>query len=188
MRGCLVDKSHQADNYRGEFLGALGPLLLLRAAFMANPQLDCSHARLELYCDNKGVVTHGNQPNVVLKADQVQADLIRLMKTYTRLIPAQLQWIHVMHGHLDTNTPFAQLTIIQQLNVRCNQLARWYLVRAIMTGDYFFPPSPMKILFCLSTPKKSDRQPRSKYIDNGASKLHEICLADKIKFHQIVLS
>eukprot|EP00956_Cyclotella_meneghiniana_P012521 scaffold17820_cov42-Cyclotella_meneghiniana.AAC.3 len=117
MRGCLVDESHQADNYRGEFLGALGPLLLLRAAFMANPQVHCSHIRLELYCDNKGGVTHGNQVDAVLKADQVQADLIRLMKTYTRLIPAQLQWIHV-HGHSDANTPFAQLTIIQQLNTQ----------------------------------------------------------------------
>ena len=141
IKGCLVDESHQADNYRGEFLGALGPLLLLRAAFTANPQVDCSHTRLVLYCDNKGVVTHGNQVDAVLKPDQVQADLIRLMRTYTRLIPAQLQWIHV-HGHSDANTPFAQLTIIQQLNVRCDQLAKWYLVRAIRAGDYIDPTFP----------------------------------------------
>ena len=98
VKGCMADASPQADNYRGEFLGALGPLLILRAVFMANPQVDCSHVRLGLHCDNKGVVTHGNQPHAAIKADQVQADLIRLQKIYSRILPVQLQWHHVK-GH-----------------------------------------------------------------------------------------
>eukprot|EP00956_Cyclotella_meneghiniana_P013315 scaffold19184_cov46-Cyclotella_meneghiniana.AAC.5 len=81
IKGCFVDSSHQADNYGGEFLGALGPLLLLRAAFMANPQVDAATVKIRLYCENKGVVAHGNKVDEVLKLEQVQADLIRLMKT-----------------------------------------------------------------------------------------------------------
>eukprot|EP00956_Cyclotella_meneghiniana_P013334 scaffold19185_cov47-Cyclotella_meneghiniana.AAC.7 len=113
IKGSFVDSSHQADNYKGEFLGALGPLLLLRAAFMANPQVDAATVKIRLYSDNKGVVAHGNKVDEVLKSKEVQADLIRLMKTYSRLIPVQLQWIHV-HGHSNDTTPFHKLSLAQQ--------------------------------------------------------------------------
>eukprot|EP00956_Cyclotella_meneghiniana_P030764 scaffold78445_cov84-Cyclotella_meneghiniana.AAC.1 len=141
IKGCFVDSSHQADNYRGEFLGALGPLLLLRAAFMANPQVEAASAKIRLYCDNKGVVAHGNKVDEVLKSEQVQADLIRLMKTYSRLIPVQLQWIHV-HGHSDDTTPSHKLSLAQQLNVRCDALARKYLLRAIQQHIFIHPSFP----------------------------------------------
>jgi len=54
--------------------------------------VDCSHVRLGLHCDYKGVVTHGNQPLAAIKTDQVQADLIRLQKIYSQVLPVQLQW------------------------------------------------------------------------------------------------
>ena len=35
IRGCFTDNSNASDNYRGELLGSIGPLLLLRAAFVS---------------------------------------------------------------------------------------------------------------------------------------------------------
>lgn len=142
VKGCLVDKSHQADNYRGEMLGAIGSLLILRTAIEANPQADCSRVCLQLHCDNKGVISHGNQLYTALKVDQVQADLIRLMKTYARqLLPIQVDWIHVK-GHSDDTVAFSQLTIVQQLNVRCDQMAKSYLLRAIRNNTFIQPHFP----------------------------------------------
>ena len=42
IKSCFADASNQADDnyYRGEFLEVPGPLLILRAVFMANPQVN----------------------------------------------------------------------------------------------------------------------------------------------------
>jgi hypothetical protein len=87
IRGCFTDCSPESDNYRGELLGALRPLLLLTAAFKSRPDLDQDEL-LQLtqktYFDNRGVVLHGNQPNSALKDGQKQADLISGYSSRTR--------------------------------------------------------------------------------------------------------
>jgi hypothetical protein len=76
-KGCFTDNSLDSDNYRGELLGSLGPLLLLRAAFMScsdkNLLADASVSTILLHCDNRGVVLHGNDPHSPLKDGQKQA-------------------------------------------------------------------------------------------------------------------
>lgn len=138
VKGCMADASPNADNYRGEFLGALGPLLVLLAVLMANPQVHCSQVRLDLHCDNKGVVTHGNQSQATIKADQVQADLFRLQKIYSRVLPLHLQWHHV-NGHSDDTNSFTNLSLVQQLNVRCDEMACKHLLRSIRLGTFMDP-------------------------------------------------
>jgi hypothetical protein len=63
IRGCFTDNSTDSDNYRGELLGSIGPLLLIRAAFMACHDTslleDASVSTILLHCDNRGVVLHG---------------------------------------------------------------------------------------------------------------------------------
>jgi hypothetical protein len=117
IRGCFTDKSRHADNYRGELLGALGPLLLIKTAVESNPSLFASSTApptVNLHCDNRGVILHGNDPNSSIKDGQVHADLVRLLKQYSRNSPLTINWIHIK-GHSDdsigwTYPPFNNLT------------------------------------------------------------------------------
>ena len=87
MSGSFVDESSDATNYRGELLGSLRPLLLIRAAILTHIPPSTFNSTITLHCDNKGVVSHGNSTQVALKQEQEQADLIRLLKSYSRQLP-----------------------------------------------------------------------------------------------------
>jgi hypothetical protein len=139
IKGCFTDSSHDGDNYRGEILGAIGPLILIDAAIQSNPTIASTiplERRITFYCDNRGIVLHGNSPNEALKDDQVQSDLLRLLKSYSRSIICRPHWVHV-HGHSDDNIPF-ELLLPQQLNTRCDKLTKQYLRQAIL-NDYYSP-------------------------------------------------
>eukprot|EP00956_Cyclotella_meneghiniana_P021216 scaffold38273_cov70-Cyclotella_meneghiniana.AAC.4 len=87
IKGCFCEDSPNGDNYRGELLGSLGPLLLLKASFSTSAATGMDQATIQLasqslYCDNKGVINHGNDPTATLRSEQPQADLIRLLKSY----------------------------------------------------------------------------------------------------------
>lgn len=146
ISGCFVDESIDSNNYRGELLGALGPLLILRAAFESNPSLASSPETIAtinqlLHCDNNGVVGHGNDQQGPLKQDQTQADLIRLLKSYSRRLPFRTKWIHVK-GHSDRYQAFSQLTLIEQLNVRCDAMAKKCLIDTIASRVFIVPTFP----------------------------------------------
>jgi hypothetical protein len=147
IKGCFVDQARDANNYRGELLGSLGPMLILKAAYESNPDpietalASNPNLTINLHCDNKGVLTHGNSPFQSLKAEQSQADLIRLLKTYTRELPFKTTWNHV-NGHADKYKAFDQLTHEEQLNVRCDEIAKAHLIQAIESTDYIHHTFP----------------------------------------------
>ena len=148
IKGCFSDDSPNGDNYRGELLGGLGPLLLLKAALASSAATEIDQATIQLssqslYCDNKGVISHGNDPTATLRSEQPQADLIRLLKSYTRELPCKITWIHVK-GHADDNIPFEELSLPQQLNVRCDEIAKIKLIDAIADGDFIDPTFPFE--------------------------------------------
>ena len=89
---------------------------------------------IELHCDNKGVISHGSDPLSALKAEQKQADLIRLLKIYTRDLPCKILWLHV-NSHADRFKAFNDLILPEQLNVQCDSIAKAKLQEAVHTGD-----------------------------------------------------
>jgi hypothetical protein len=146
IKGCFVDHSPNSDNYRGELLGGVGSLLVLKTALSNHHSLSQATARLRLLsqsilCDNKGVISHGNEPSTALRSEQAQADLIRLLKSYALDLPCKIEWVHVK-GHADDNIPFELLTLPQQLNVRCDKLAKKHLIDTIADGNYIDPVFP----------------------------------------------
>jgi hypothetical protein len=148
IKGCFCDDSPNGDNYRGELLGGLGPLLLLKAAFSTSTATGVDQATIQLssqslYCDNKGVISHGNEPTAILRSKQPQADLIRLLKSYTRELPCKITWIHVK-GQANDQIPFEELSLPQQLNVRCDEIAKIKLIDAIADGSFIDPVFPFK--------------------------------------------
>jgi len=63
VRGIIVKRSDAADNHRPKTLGALMSQLVLRAA-TGGKYLPYQEA--EVFCDNRGVVSHGNSSKTVL--------------------------------------------------------------------------------------------------------------------------
>jgi hypothetical protein len=115
IRGCFTDSSSDSDNYRGEILGAIGATLLIDAALKTRSpaNLPPYTPSITLYCNNRGVVIHGNAPSKPLKDGQAQADLLRLLKTYSRAIPANLNYGCTQKG---TPTTIYPLNFSHSLN------------------------------------------------------------------------
>lgn len=78
LKSAMAETSDSASNYRGELLGVVMALLILRAASI---DLIPQYPQITLHCNNRGVLSHGNSPRTSLPEKQKQADLIRLIKT-----------------------------------------------------------------------------------------------------------
>jgi len=138
--GSVVEHSANADNYRAEALGSIVGQLVLRAA----SQRHFRYKSCEAYCDNKGIVNHANDCDSPLKEKQSQADVIALVKQYSRDLPFRVQYKHVF-GHLDDVLRWDQLSDVQQLNVEMDTLAKKALLAALVNREFIdaeFPFEP----------------------------------------------
>jgi hypothetical protein len=77
LKSSIAESSEAASNYRGELLGAVIALLILQAS---SHNLTGPLPAITLFCDNCGVLSHGNNPYTALPKKQKQADLIRFIK------------------------------------------------------------------------------------------------------------
>jgi hypothetical protein len=93
-----VEVSNSADNYRAEWLGALGCSLILKA--VSHTLSVYNQLSVERNCDNMRVVKHGNYLYGALKDGQSQADVIRLTKSLDRDLPLQFTYRRVQ-SHTD---------------------------------------------------------------------------------------
>jgi hypothetical protein len=136
---CETTTSAVASNYRGELIGGVAitvALLALQGSTVKTPT-----TKLEIYCDNLGVVQHANRRYKPLPEKQPQADLILLLRHNLDRLSLNVQYVHV-YGHLDEHTQFNQLTMPQQLNVIADKLAKECLLDSINTGTRFGPTYP----------------------------------------------
>lgn len=95
------------------------------------------------YCDNKGVLNHGNDLSSHMKADQKQADLIRLVKCYSRQLSIKITWKHV-RCHADKHQAYSLLSANEQLqlNVRCDAITKNVLIDSVVSLSYIHPDFP----------------------------------------------
>ena len=94
-------------------------------------------------CDNMGVVIHGNNCRRSLKESQSQADLIRCVRQLLARLPFTVTYKHV-DAHQDNIKTWASLTLLQQLNVIADQLAKDVLISAIATDNFTSPKFPFE--------------------------------------------
>jgi hypothetical protein len=138
-----MECSHDASNYRGELLGAVLSLLILRAATSYSPP---PLLQSTLYCDNRGVISYSNSPLVALLEKQLQADLIRLVKHLSATNHCRLTWVWV-EGHAVERKGWDNCTLPERLNDHAEKLVKDSLLLAmaggpIMDGD--FPLEPVR--------------------------------------------
>jgi hypothetical protein len=118
---CEVTDANTASNYRGELIGAVlstSFLLILSKHTRAAKGGTCS-----IYCDNLGVVSHGNNFTRSLPEKQVQSDLICLLRRNIIRLTTTTHYVHV-RGHMDDDKTFSELSLPQQLNVIADHLAK----------------------------------------------------------------
>ena len=139
-----VERSSCASNYRGELLGALGYLLILKAVFPDDRDYIIDVSTLptsDAYCDNMGVVKHGRLPMKPLSEKQVQSDILGHIKYLLRVLPARTRFNHV-RAHMRRVLAVKDMTLEQVLNEEMDIKAGETLVDAVRDGDYittFFP-------------------------------------------------
>ena len=143
--GKIVERSDFADNYQAEGLGAIGGLLILRAATMRV----LSYKECLAYCDNLGIVCHASKPNKPLSEKQSQWDVIGLIKQYVKQLDFDIPYHHV-HAHLDKVLRWDQLTYIQKLNVECDSLGKEALLNGIVDQKFISSRFPFEdiVLTC----------------------------------------
>ena len=146
LKVSVAERSDAASNYRGELLGSILSLLILRAA---SDGLAPPRSLVVLHCDNRGVITHGNTPFTSLSDKQQQADLIRLMKFLSTTNKCQSRWEWVA-GHAVERQGWRNSTLPERLNHQADLLAKQALLSAIhggptISGDFPFEVVRMKL-------------------------------------------
>jgi len=128
-----------ATNYRGEVLGGILALVILRAATegYAMP----SFSRVVCGCDNMGVVSHGNEFWAPLQEKQCQGDLLRVLKRLVATAPVRPRLKHV-YGHQDDHVEYEKLDDLAQTNVDADRYASEDLEESVASGRYITGPLP----------------------------------------------
>jgi hypothetical protein len=149
---CELTDPDTASNYRGEIIGGVIATLLLRALSVCAPPPPPAKI-LPIYCDNLGVVCHGNAYLRSLPEKQVQQDVLCLLRQNIMSLPHPVNYKHV-YGHLDEGASFASLELPQQLNVMADMLAKTELQRCISSLDGRPPTYPLEAVRILVGGKK----------------------------------
>jgi hypothetical protein len=147
LKSSIADSTEVASNYYGELLGAVIALLILQAS---SHNLTRPLPTITLFCDNCGVLSHGNNPYTALPEKQKQADLIRLIKLLSgsSSITPTWEWVE---GHAVERKGLQRSTLLKRLNNQADKLAKVALVSVIaggpvMEGDFPFKVVKLKLL------------------------------------------
>jgi hypothetical protein len=109
---------------------------------VAGADLDLPSPPVVLYCDNRGILSHGNNPTPLLLQKQKQANLIRLIKFLSGTNNGKVGWEWV-EGHAVESRGWACCTLLERLNDQADRLAKHALIsaiagRAVIGGDLPF--------------------------------------------------
>ena len=144
FHGAVAEQLPAADNYHGKILGGILTNLVLQAASM-----NClsPYQRATIICDNQGVIYHGDYPTQSLKEKQAQVDILRIFKDIVSSHPFPIfyQWVK---SHHDDKNDWEELTLVEQLNVLINWLAKEVLISAVEKNRFInntFSGEKMKI-------------------------------------------
>ena len=142
-----VEKIPEASIYRGEILGALGYLFVLKVVTSRESFLDQPRTAVKGIADNKGVIIRACDPSRPLKMNQSQVDVLGLMTSIIRELPIRIAYTHV-HSHLDEHISYNLLPFDYQQNADVDNLAQTALDSAVECNTYItsqFPYEPFTI-------------------------------------------
>jgi hypothetical protein len=142
LKSSIAESLKKVSNYCGELLGAVIALLILRASshILTEPL-----PAITLFCDNRGVLSHGNKPYAALPEKQKQADLIRLIKLLSASsnITSSWEWVE---GHAVERKGLQRSTLPKHFKDQANKLAKVALVSAIAGGPVMEMNFPFEVV------------------------------------------
>jgi len=169
-----VERLPEAGIYRGEILGAVGYLIVLRvvttrASFAARPR-----PAVKGIADNTGVIKRARNAHAPLKMNQPQSDVLRLMTFIIRDLPICIAYTHV-HSHLDDHVSYELLPFDFQQNADMDAMAQSALDEAIESRNFIasqFPFEPFTI--CCPEKRITKNFTTSIYIERGRSTARDV--------------
>ena len=133
--------NRSVDNYRAEILGGCCAQLIVKASVTGRGVMGA--ATPSFGCDNMGVVLHGNNVRRPLLEKQAQADVLRYFKQLILESRIGCTMVHV-HGHMDKHLRHDQLTLLQLVNIRADELASKALIAALETQKFIKDLFPLE--------------------------------------------
>lgn len=130
LRGSFYETSPTASSYRGELLGlvAIHTFIIGISTFY---KLDRPSGKI--CCDNLAALNQSGRQRRRVRTGMKHADLHRAIRTIKLKAPMKIVYEHV-RAHQDRILPWSMLSLEQQLNVICDELANEAVVRAISEG------------------------------------------------------
>ena len=185
-KGCIVEHTPDADNYRAELLGGLMTQLVLRAA--SSRKLS-PYKEASIFCDNQGVLSHGNAPWAPLSEKQPQADVIRSLKQMTRENPFPTNWKWV-EGHSVEKKGWKNCNLMEKLNDIVDGIAKNALIAGYGDNDYISSIFPFEEVHIELSGKKVTGSPRKAFEQHWGYKtarafFHKERIIDKLDFHLV---
>ncbi len=125
LRGSFYEVSAVAGAYCGELLGlvALHTLILAPANYY-NVQIVSG----KICCDNISALNQASKTQKRVRSGIKHSDLQRAIRTYKCKVTMALKYKHV-RAHQDNLKPLSMLTLVEQLNVICDELAKGAVLR-----------------------------------------------------------
>ena len=146
LKGSFFEYSKNASSYRAELLGLCALHLFARAleAFF-----EVSEWSGKMCCDNESALNQASMTRRRVRPSSSCADILRSLRTSKGNISAQFTYEHV-DSHMDRYKLWRQLTLEQQLNCICDNLAKSAVHRSIRVGfrveSYLLPLEDIAIV------------------------------------------
>ena len=123
----FYERSPAASSYRGELLGlcAIHLFLLALTTFYELP-----HCHTAIHCDNKGALRQSSWKRRRVKTGAACADLLRSLRSTKQALDVDIVYHHV-NSHMDRYLLWHQLSLAQQLNCMCDNLAKTAVHRSM---------------------------------------------------------
>jgi hypothetical protein len=112
-----------------------------------------------LFCNNRGVLSHGNSHLMALLEKQKQADIICLVKFLSSSNNCRATWEWV-EGHAVERKGWQGCTLPKRLNNQADKLAKCSLLSAIATGLVMEDDFPFEVVKFKLLGKRVSRSPR----------------------------
>ena len=124
----FYEVSSSATSYRAELLGLYSIHVFIKTLLRHFEQLAQHQAKVR--CDNKNALRSSSRKNQRIRATSKCADILRAFRSLHR---AGGLWVHYGYvpAHLDDILSWEDLTLEQQLNVRCDHLAKRAVERSV---------------------------------------------------------
>ena len=121
LRGSMSERNAMAGSYRGELLGLLAIHLWVSAVetYFSLP----AGKRGTVACDNLGALNRCKQRRKKISPRTKHADILRVFRTLHRKICGTFHYQHV-YGHQDRTRLWHQLSLLEKLNCKCDDLAK----------------------------------------------------------------